>query len=115
MELTVRGRKTGEPRSLVVNPVEIDGALYLLSPRGETQWVKNIRAVGSATLKRGRDESSYKASEVTDRAEKLRVMRAYLDRWSWQVNNLMGVSKGSTDKELAAIIDGHPIFVLSRS
>ena len=113
--LTVRGRKSGEPRSVVVNPVDVDGQTYLLSPRGETQWVKNIRSSGVASLKRGRHETSYTVTEVVDPELKLKVMRAYLESWSWQVNKLMGASKGSPDKELRAIIDHHPIFVLLRS
>lgn len=113
--LTVRGRKSGEPRSVIVNPIDVDGATYLMSPRGETQWVKNIRANQKASLKRGRKETSYTAQEVTDAEVKLRVMREYLDHWSWQVNKLMGASKGSPDKELRAILDKHPIFLLTRS
>lgn len=115
MVLTVRGRKSGEPRSVVVNPVDMNGSTYLMSPRGETQWVKNIRATGKASLKRGRSETSYVATEVIDPELKFQLIRAYLDRWSWQVSKLMGASKGSTDSELRAIIEDHPIFVLTRS
>jgi deazaflavin-dependent oxidoreductase (nitroreductase family) len=42
--LTVRGRKSGEPRSVAVVPVEHEGARYLVSARGETEWVRNLRA-----------------------------------------------------------------------
>lgn len=113
--LTVRGRKSGEPRSVVVNPLEVDGSTYLLSPRGETQWVKNIRANHQASLGRGKKQASYTATEVNDADLKLKIMRDYLDRWSWQVNKLMGASKGSPDKELRAILDKHPIFLLRHS
>jgi len=115
MVLTVRGRKSGEPRSVVVNPLEIDGVTYLLSPRGETQWVKNARVAGTLTLHRGRQYASYQVTEITDPEVKLTVMRAYLDRWSWQVKSLMGVSKASTDADLRAILGNHPVFVLNRN
>lgn len=115
MVLTVHGRKSGRPRSVVVNPLEHSGKTYLMSPRGDTQWVKNVRADNSLSLRRGSKRAGYRATEVTDPAEKFDVLRSYLDRWSWQVKNLMGVSKESPDEELRAIIDKHPVFVLQRT
>jgi hypothetical protein len=44
--LAVRGRKSGEMRTNPVNPFELDGHTYLLSPRGTTQWVRNLRVAG---------------------------------------------------------------------
>jgi deazaflavin-dependent oxidoreductase (nitroreductase family) len=44
--LSVRGRRSGEPRRVPVIPVEQGGARYLVSPRGETEWVRNLRAAG---------------------------------------------------------------------
>ena len=115
MVLTVRGRKSGEPRSVVVNPLELNGKTYLMSPRGETQWVKNLRADNNLTLHRGASRSGHRATEVTDADEKFAVLRTYLDRWSMQVKGLMGVSKESSDDELRAIIDAHPVFELQRA
>lgn len=113
--LTVEGRKSGIPRSVLVNPIEINDVTYLLSPRGETQWVRNTRVAGNVSLLRGRISSTYQATEITDPTLKLRVMKTYLTRWSWQVQSLMGVSKGSPDKELSAILENHPMFLLTRS
>lgn len=113
--LTVSGRKSGVPRSVLVNPLEIKDVTYLLSPRGETQWVRNTRVAGSVSLQRGRSSSTYQATEITDPTLKLRVMKTYLSRWSWQVQSLMGVSKGSPDRELSAILEKHPMFVLTRT
>src|SRR5258708_9793292 len=42
--LTVRGRKSGHIRTTPVNPLEIGGKRYLVEPRGETQWVRNLGA-----------------------------------------------------------------------
>lgn len=112
MVLIVRGRKSGEPRSVVVNPLEFNDSTYLMSPRGETQWVKNLRADNSLSLHRGSNRSGYRAEEVTDPEMKFQVMRAYLSRWNWQVKSLMGLSKESADDALRAIIDKHPVFVL---
>ena len=52
--LTVRGRRSGLPRSTPVAVAEIDGRLWLVSPWGEVDWARNLRAAGRATLTSGR-------------------------------------------------------------
>lgn len=115
MVLTARGRKSGEPRSVVVNVLDLHDNQYLLSPHGASNWVKNVRADGQLQLHRGKQRASYRAEEITDADEKLAVMRAYLDRWSWQVRGFMGVGKSASDEELRGILDSHPIFALQRA
>jgi len=41
--LTVVGRRTGEPRKVPVIPVEVGQSRYLVSPDGESDWVRNLR------------------------------------------------------------------------
>src|SRR6058998_2782324 len=41
--LSVQGRKTGEWQSTPVNALSTAGQRYLVAPRWETQWVRNIR------------------------------------------------------------------------
>jgi deazaflavin-dependent oxidoreductase (nitroreductase family) len=54
--LTVPGRRSGEPQEIPVIPVEHEGDRYLVSTRGESAWVKNVRAAGAVTLgKRGKE------------------------------------------------------------
>lgn len=48
--LTVRGRKTGVPRSTPITICENGGRRGLISPFGETHWARNLRAAGRATL-----------------------------------------------------------------
>ena len=50
--LTVPRRKSGEPQSVPVIPVDHEGARYIVSTRGESDWVKNLRAAGGGELKR---------------------------------------------------------------
>jgi hypothetical protein len=50
VELVVRRRQTGDPQSIPVIPVEHEGARYVVSTRGESDWVRNIRAAGEAEL-----------------------------------------------------------------
>src|ERR1700749_3914808 len=44
--LRVRGRKTGKTRAVVINLLTVDGIDYVVSPRGNTQWARNVRAAG---------------------------------------------------------------------
>ncbi len=112
--LTVRGRASGEPRRTVVNLLPLDGTRFLVAPRGETQWVRNLRAAGGeGTLAVGRRVEPFAAVELAD-GEKVPVLRAYLDRWGWEVGQFFeGIDKASTDDDLVAIAPGFPVFRLS--
>ena len=110
--LAVRGRKSGEMRTTPVNPFELDGNTYLLAPRGNTQWVRNMRAAGEGELRSGRKVRHFHASEVPD-SEKLPLMRLYMDKWSWEVKGFLGIDADASDEELERILPDHPAFVLS--
>jgi deazaflavin-dependent oxidoreductase (nitroreductase family) len=54
--MTVRGRASGEPRTVAVAVSEIDGRRYVIGAYGDVHWVRNLRAAGEATMRlRGRD------------------------------------------------------------
>jgi deazaflavin-dependent oxidoreductase (nitroreductase family) len=112
--LEVKGRKSGEPRRTPVNLLAVDDARYLVAPRGEAQWVRNVRADGGRLdLLVGRRRTHYMAAELSD-ADKNPVLRAYLKRWKAEVGVFFdGVGPGSTDEELAAIAAKHPVFTLA--
>lgn len=112
-ELVVTGRKTRQRHSTPVNPLRFEGQLYLVAPRGQTQWVRNVRHDPRITLRSGRSEASYTAHEVND-ISAVPVMRHYMKRWAWEVGKFFpeGVSAKSTDAELAAVIADHPVFRL---
>jgi deazaflavin-dependent oxidoreductase (nitroreductase family) len=48
--LTVRGRKTGQPRTTPVALVEVGGRRWVIGTFGEVNWVRNLRAAGEATI-----------------------------------------------------------------
>ncbi len=111
--LEVRGRTTGEPRQVPVNLLTLDDHRYLVAPRGEAQWVRNVRAAGGrlATMVGSRREE-WVATEL-EGAAKIPVLRAYLKRWKAEVGVFFdGASADSTDDELAAIAPRHPVFAL---
>ena len=109
-----RGRKTGEPHTVPVNLLTFEGADYLVAPRGETQWVRNVRAdEGRLVLLLGKKRDPRVGTEVVDSADKVAILRAYLKRWKAEVGVFFeGVGPDSSDDELAAIAPKHPVFRL---
>ena len=113
--LEVRGRTSGEWRATPVNPLPLDGAEYLVAPRGHTQWVRNLRVAGSGRLRKGRRVEQFTAVELDD-ADKPEVLRAYLAKWKWEVGAFFdGVDASASDEELLAIAPGYPVFRITRS
>jgi deazaflavin-dependent oxidoreductase (nitroreductase family) len=109
--LYVRGRKSGEWRTTPVNPLSLaDGARYLVAPRGNTQWVRNLRAVGTGELHIGRKVEPFAATEVAD-DDKPAILRAYLKRWKFEVGVFFdGVDAKASEEKLREIAPGYPIF-----
>ncbi|HZU79212.1 MAG TPA: nitroreductase/quinone reductase family protein [Acidimicrobiales bacterium] len=111
--LRVRGRTTGEWRTTPVNLLTLDGDRYLLAPRGETQWVRNLRVAGSGELLLGRRAEAFTATEVTDPDAKARILRAYLRRWQAETGVFFdGVRHDSPDEDVARIVPRHPVFLI---
>ena len=111
--LEVKGRKSGLPRRTPVNLLPLDGREYLVSPRGETEWVRNVRAGGGRLdLLLGRRRKGYLGRELTD-DEKIPVLRAYLKRWKAEVGVFFdGVGPDSSDEQIRAAAPKHPAFQL---
>ena len=64
LTLTVAGRRSGTPCSVPVVPMEVDGRRYLVSSRGESEWVRNLRAAGVAELAGKGTSERVRATEV---------------------------------------------------
>ncbi len=108
--LAVKGRTSGEWRTTPVNLLELDGRRYLVSPRGEGQWVRNLRVAGNGELRVGKKTETFRSRELGD-DEKVTVLRAYLKRWKFEVGIFFeGVGPDSTDDQLLAISPRHPAF-----
>jgi deazaflavin-dependent oxidoreductase (nitroreductase family) len=111
--LEVRGRTSGLPRRTPVNLLELDGERYLVAPRGDTQWARNLRVSGEGLLRLGRKVEPFTATEVTDEAEKPAILRAYLRRWKAEVSAFFdGVGPDASEEELRRIAPKHPVFRL---
>jgi deazaflavin-dependent oxidoreductase (nitroreductase family) len=108
--LRVRGRRTGEWRAVPVNVLTLESARYLVAPRGNTEWTRNLRVAKEGELHLGRRNEPFVATEVPD-GEKPEVLRAYLQRWKTEVGMFFdGVDANSTDEDLLRIAADHPVF-----
>jgi deazaflavin-dependent oxidoreductase (nitroreductase family) len=111
--LYVRGRKSGEWRTAPVNLLSYEGDRYLVAPRGHTQWVRNMRVAGGGELHLGRRSEVFTATELADE-EKPAVLRAYLQRWKFEVGMFFdGVGPDASDEKLLEIAPGYPVFRIS--
>ncbi|MFI1046551.1 nitroreductase/quinone reductase family protein [Streptomyces griseoruber] len=109
-EMSVRGRKSGQMQRIPVNPHTYEGAQFLVSARGHSQWVRNMRVAGGGELRVGRKVRTFTAVEVPDE-ERLPILRTYLEKWGWEVNQYFdGVTAKSTDAEIVAAAPDHPVF-----
>jgi deazaflavin-dependent oxidoreductase (nitroreductase family) len=108
--LAVRGRTSGEWRTNPVNPLTIDGTRYLVAPRGNTQWVRNLRATGTGELRIGRRVEPFTATELGD-DDKPAILRAYLKKWKFEVGVFFdGVDAKAPQEKLREIAPGYPVF-----
>ena len=108
--LAVRGRKSGEWRAVPVNLLEHNGIRYLVAPRGETDWVRNLRASGRGELRLGRHRDAFAATELSD-DEKPPILRAYLSKWEFEVKTFFaGVGAHASEADLREIAPRYPVF-----
>lgn len=101
--LVVRTRTTGREQTVPVNVLEHGGARYLVSARGETQWVRNLRAAGRCQVRRRGRSNAYQAEEIAT-ADRPELIAAYRATWDSQVKRYF--------VELPEPAD-HPVFRLT--
>jgi deazaflavin-dependent oxidoreductase (nitroreductase family) len=107
--IEVKGRRSGEPRSVPVNWVEYDGNRYLVSPRGESEWVRNVRADGGqAVLRHGKRESV--RLEELPAGERAPIIQAYLRENAMSTKQHFGIDPKSDIAEFERIAHLHPVF-----
>ena len=107
--LEVTGRKSGRIYSTPVDLLRHNGHTYLVSPRGQTQWVRNARASGTVTLRQGRTAERYALQELGDE-EKPEILKAYLDTYRRQVQRFFPVAAGSPIEAFRPQAARYPAF-----
>src|SRR5262249_13000478 len=113
--ITVRGRKSGQPRTTPVTMIENAGRRGLISPFGEVNWVRNLRKSGHATITvRGRRED-FTATELSysEAVEFIRdVLAPHARRipiGAWIVRNLDKIDFDNPEEAAK----GRPVFELN--
>lgn len=74
--IAVKGRTSGTMQTIPVIPVEVGGTRYIVSTRGEAQWVLNLRAAGSVQVQSKGNSATYRATEIVV-AESEPIIEAY--------------------------------------
>ena len=110
--LSVRGRKTGKLYSLPVSLVEKEGKRYLVSPYGESNWVKNARAAGEVSLQRNGNKEKLKLIEIGPK-ESAAVLKEYI-KMERIVRPYFDVKPDDSLKAFEAETHLHPVFLLER-
>ena len=108
--LTVRGRKSGLPRTVPVAILRRNGKRYVGSPYGIVDWVRNLRAAGEATLTRGRRSETVNATELP-KGEAALVLREDVKEGN-PFARYFGVTAYSSLEEFEQAVVSHPLFVL---
>ena len=110
--LTVRGRKSGQPRTLPIAMWERNGKRYVGSVFGIVAWVRNLRAAGEATLTRGRRAETVTARELPQ-GEAALVLQADIKDGN-PFARYYGVTAGSSLEEFERAVLTHPVFEFVR-
>jgi deazaflavin-dependent oxidoreductase (nitroreductase family) len=101
--LEVARRNAVDPQRVPVIPLEHDDELFVVSTRGESDWVKNVRAAGTIRLGQKGKFESYDAAEVPSE-ERAEILSAYRAKAGREVNGYWKKLPGAMD---------HPTFRLT--
>ena len=112
--ITIRGRKSGLPRTNPVAIIEVEGRRWVWAPWGDVNWVRNLRAAGQATItKRGRTDE-VRATEL-NADERIGFFRDELGRLArsvpfgvWFIRTVDSVDLNDPD----GAAHGRPVFEL---
>jgi deazaflavin-dependent oxidoreductase (nitroreductase family) len=110
--LEVRGRKSGRIYSTPINLLDHNGKKYLVAPRGNTQWVRNVASSQHATLVKGARRERVSLRPVADTA-KADILKAYLDRYKLTVQRYFLVPAGSPVQAFEPLAEQYPVFEIT--
>ena len=101
--LTVTRRGSAESQHIPVVTVEVGGTRYLVSTRGESQWVKNVRANSTVILTNKSGAVTYVAHE-TPTSQRQPILTAYQQKAGKAVDGYFRKLPDPAD---------HPVFALT--
>src|SRR5258708_34522166 len=106
--ITVRGRKSGLPRTTPIATLERDGQRYILTPYGVVDWVRNLRAAGTANLTRGRRTDEIRAIELP-LEEASRFLKDFIESGN-PIARFFGLPAGASPKGFFQLAAPPPAF-----
>lgn len=107
---TVRGRRSGQPRTTPIAVLEQGGQRYLVAPYGVVDWVRNLRAAGEATFTRGRRAEQLRATELPAGEAGL-VLKTFIATGN-PIGRFFGISAEASREEYERLASTHPVFML---
>jgi deazaflavin-dependent oxidoreductase (nitroreductase family) len=108
--LTVRGRKSGQPRTIPLAIIERHGKRFIGAPYGIVDWVRNLRAAGEAILTRGRRSETVNARELPTGEAALLLQEE--TKGGNPFTRAYGVTADSSIEEFEHAVVKHPLFEL---
>ena len=109
--LTVRGRKSGQPRTTPVTIIERDGQRWITAPFGAVNWVRNLRAAGEATVTRGLRTEAISVSELSTKEAAL-VLKENLGSFPSFIQQYYAVTPASSLQDFEVDAPHHPVFLV---
>jgi deazaflavin-dependent oxidoreductase (nitroreductase family) len=106
--LSVKGRRSGKIHTTPVTLIEEGGQRWLVAPYGEVNWVRNARAAGRVTLRRGRHAETVSIVELNPE-ERAPVLKEYLKRVPL-VQPYFDTTPDSSLEAFVAEAARHPVF-----
>ena len=110
--LTVRGRKSGQPRTFPLAIIERNEKRYVAAVYGVADWARNLRAAKEAILTRGRRSETVNAIELPV-GEAALVLREDIKGGN-PMSRYYGVTAESPLEEFERAAVSHPVFLLEK-
>ena len=107
--LQVKGRRSGQTRSTAVTWVDHDGQRYLVAPRGNTEWVRNVKAAGGQVVLKRRKSEQLRLQEVPVE-QRAPIIEAYLKKTARVTKREFGIEPDAPSDEFQRIAPDHPVF-----
>lgn len=109
VQLQVKGRRSGQTRSVAVTWVEHEGQRHLVAPRGNTEWVRNVNAAGGeAVVKHGKSEPVRLEEVPVER--RAPIIQSYLKKTHRVTKREFGIEPDAPMEEFQRIAPDHPVF-----
>jgi deazaflavin-dependent oxidoreductase (nitroreductase family) len=107
--LQVKGRRSGQIRSTPVSWIEHEGQRYLVAPRGNTEWVRNVKAAGGEAVLKSRKTEGVRLEEVPIE-QRAPIIKAYLKKTAMVTKREFGLDPDAPLEEFEKIAAEHPVF-----